>query len=218
MTSKRTISAANETAFLAQVIKMVYYVRLDFSGGVERFHTEIGPKTAVHPIHGSELYTGIGDFGGLSAELVESVAGAPKAVQVSLTGIKASLITTIQTDNYFRRDIEIMVGLEDDTGASIDDPEIVFSGFMDKPDIALNEGIGQITLTCESRGINLLRASGHTFTDEDKQAEVSGDLLAEYVYRLKDLQLFWGSRGYDTSYGSPGAVPGAGQERGPRSK
>lgn len=214
MTSKRTISAANETALLAQVVKMVYYVRLDFSGGVQRFHTEIGPKTAVHPIHGSEVYTGVGDFGGLSAELVESVSGAPKAVKITLTGIKASLITTIQTDDYFRRDIEIMIGLEDSAGDSIDDPEIVFSGFMDKPEIALNEGIGQITLTSESRGVNLLRASDHTFTDEDKQAEVSGDLLAEYVYRMTDLEIFWGSTVYNVPYGFG---PGAGREGAPGS-
>ncbi len=211
MTSKRTIAAANETAFLAQVVKLVFFVRLDFASGVERFHTEIGPKTATHPIHGAELYTGIGDFGGLSADLVESVAGAPKSVQISLTGVKASLINTIQTTNYFNRDIEIMVGLEDDVGDLIEDPEIVFSGFMDKPDIALNAGIGQITLTSESRGIILLRASDHRFTDEDKQAEVTGDLLAEYVYRMVDLQIFWGPQPYIggplTGTGARGANP-----------
>lgn len=193
MSSKRTIAAANETALLAQVIKPVYFTRLDFSGGVARYHTEIGPKTAVHPVHGSEVYTGIGDFGGLSAAVVESVAGAPKSIQISLTGIKASVITTMLTDDYFRRDAEIMLGLEDDTGALIEDPEIIFSGFMDKADIVLNEGIGQITLTCESRGVNLLRSSDQRFTDEDKQAEISGDLLGEYIYRMPDLVLTWGT-------------------------
>lgn len=203
MSSKRTIAAANETALLAQVVKAVYFTRLDFGGGVERFHTEIGPKTAVHPIHGSEVYIGIGDFGGLSAEVVESVAGAPKSIQLSLTGIKASKINTMLTDDYFRRDAEVMLGLEDDAGDLIEDPEIIFSGFMDKADIALSDGVGQITLTCESRGVNLLRASDKRFTDEDKQAEVSGDLLGEYIWRMMDLELFWGSQ----PVGLPGRAP-----------
>ncbi len=203
MTSKRTIAGANETALLAQVKKIVYYARLDFSGGVERFHTEIGPKTAVHPIYGSESYTGIGDFGGLSAAVVESVSGAPKSVELSITGIKASKITTMLVDDYFRRDAEIMIGLEDDAGDLIEDPEIVFSGFMDKADIALNEGVGQITLTCESRGVNLLRSSDKRFTDEDKQAEVSGDLLAEYIWRMMDLELYWGGSPVGVRSGAP---------------
>lgn len=210
MSSKRTIAAANETALLAQVIKPVYFTRLDFSGGVERYHTEIGPKTATHPIHGAEVYTGIGDFGGLSADVVESVSGAPKSIQISLTGIKASKITTMLTDDYFRRDAEIMLGLEDDTGVLIEDPEIIFSGFMDKADIVLNEGIGQITLICESRGVNLLRSSDLRFTDEDKQAEVSGDLLGEYIYRMPDLELFWGTATIRLAVGAVGGSAGGG--------
>ncbi len=204
MTSKRTISATNETAFLAQVKKLVYFARCDFAAGVERFHTEIGPKTAVHPIHGSEVYTGIGDFGGISGTVVESVSGAPQAVKLLLSGVKAALITTALTDNYHRRDIEIMVGLENEAGALIDDPEILFSGFMDKMDTALDEGIGHLMLTCESRGTNLLRASDHRFTDEDKQAELSGDLIAEYVYRMIDLQVFWGDKNFSINFGTGG--------------
>ncbi len=193
MTSKRTISAANETALLAQVKKLVYFVRMDFSAGVERFHTEIGPKTATHPIHGAEVYQGIGDFGGLQGDVVESVSGAPQAIKLSLSGVKASLVTSAVVDDYYRRDVEVMLGLEDEAGDLIDDPEILFSGFMDKMDISLNRNVGTMVLTCESRGTNLLRASDHRFTDEDKQAEVSGDLLGEYIYRMMDLELFWGN-------------------------
>ena len=145
-------------------------------------------------LHGAELYLGIGDFGGIDGSVVESVSGAPQAIRITLTGVKASLITDALTDDYYRRDVEIMLGLEDEAGDLIDDPEILFSGFMDKVDIALNQGIAQMSLTCESRGTNLLRSSDHRFTDEDKQAEVTGDLMAEYVYRMTDLQLVWGEQ------------------------
>ena len=203
MTSKRTIAAANETALLAKVVKTVFFVRMDFSSGVQRFHTEIGPTTATHPIHGAEVYTGIGDFGGLQGDVVESVSGAPQAIRLSISGVKASLVNDALVDDYYRRDVDVMLGLEDTVGDLIEDPEILFSGFMDKVDIGLAEGLGQMVLTCESRGTNLLRASDHRFTDEDKQAEVSGDLIAEYVYRMIDLTLFWGDKEFRSPFLPP---------------
>lgn len=204
MTSKRSIGATNETAYLQPVIKIVVFARLDFLSGVRRFHTEIGPKNATHPIHGSELYLGIGDFGGLSTAIVESVSSAPRKLGLTITGVKSSLINTALTDDYFRRDAEIMIGLEDENGELVADPEILYSGFMDKVDIVLNKGIGQMTLVCESRGTNMLKASDLRFNDEDKQAEVTGDLLAEYVWRMTDITLKWGDKAFLSPLGPPG--------------
>ncbi len=192
MSSKRRISTPNEAGTLAAVVKPVVFARLDFSTGVQRFHTEIGPKTAVHPTFGSESYTGIGDFGGLSSDVSETVSGAPTNLTLSLTGLDASLINISLTDDYFRRSAEIMLGLEDGAGAPLDDPEILFSGYMDKIDVVLSAGFAQLTLNLESRGTNLLTASDHRFNDETKQAEVTGDLMAEYVWRMADLKLTWG--------------------------
>ncbi len=202
MTSKRTISTLNEAEFLTKGIKIVVFARLDFSSGVQRFHTEIGNKTATHPIFGSELYVGIGDFGGITGDVKESISGAPIGISLALTGVDASLINKAFTDDYFRRDADVMIGLENETGALIDDPEILFSGFMDKIDIIFVKNKGQISLQLESRGTNLLSSSDHRFTDEDKQREVSGDLFAEYIFRMSDLVLRWGS----TTVGGSGIV------------
>lgn len=211
MTSKRTLTSTNETALLDQLVKPVYFARLDFSSGVERYHTEIGPLTATHPVHGAEVYTGIGDFGGIQGEIVESVSGSPQAVKLALTGVKSSMINMALVDDYYRRDVEVMIGLQDNTGAEIDDPEIIFSGFMDKIDIALSDAVGGMVVTCESRGTNLRRASDWRFTDEDKQIEVNGDLLGEYIYRMADLQLYWGDRSVNTTFsGGGGGGPGGG--------
>ncbi|MEE8599319.1 MAG: hypothetical protein V3S69_07435 [Dehalococcoidales bacterium] len=206
MTSKRDLAAANETGFSAKVVRPVYFLRLDFSTGVQRYHTEIGPRTITHPIHGAESYTGIGDFGGLEGDIVESISSAPQAVRVSVTGVKSAFNTTIITDDYFRRDVEIMIGLYDDAGVVLADPEIIFSGFMDKADLVLSDLAGRISLTCESRATNLKLSSDWRFTDEDLQIEFTGDLLAEYVWRMLDLQLFWGSKEVVTSLGGGGGA------------
>jgi hypothetical protein len=215
MTSKRSINATNETELLKKVVKIVIFARLDFSSGVQRMHTEIGPITATHPVHGAEVYTGIGDFGGIEGEVVESVSGAPQALKLRLTGIKSSWINMALTDDYYRRDAEVMIGLEDEAGDLVANPEILFSGFMDKVDVALSEGLGAMTLTCESRGTNLQRAPDNRFTDEDKQSEMLGltspettDLMGEYVYRMADLKLYWGDREFNSPFSPSGpSVP-----------
>lgn len=197
--SKRTLSALNEAATLDANVKIVIFVRLDFPSGVQRFHTEIGSKNAVHPVYGSEVYSGIGDFGGINGAVKESIAGAPISITLALTGLDAALINTAFTENYFRREAEIMLGLEDASGDLIDDPEILFSGYMDKVDISLSQGTGTMALALESRATNLLSSSDLRFTDEDLQAENSGDLLFEYVYSVTDMVLKWG--GTVTNYG-----------------
>ena len=207
MTSKRSIAAANETALLAQVVKIVYFARLDFSSGVQRMHTEIGPKTATHPVHGAESYLGIGDFGGIDGQVVESVSGSPQRLKLVITGIQSSWINRALTDDYYRRDAEIMLGLEDAAGDLVADPEILFSGFMDKVDASIGDSLGHMMLTCESRGTNLQSAPDNRFTDEDKQAEMLGltspetkDLMGEYIYRMVDLKLFWGDREFSSPF------------------
>ena len=192
MTSKRNISALNETALNARVVRPIMFLRLDFLSAVQLFHTEIGPRDAVHPIFGSETYTGVGDFGGITSNIVESISQAPQGVKFSITGVKSSLIQTALTDDYHRRNADALFGFDDENGVLIDDPVIVWSGFMDKFDIVLGKDKGQMTLTCESRGTIGKQSSDLRFSDEDLQAAVAGDLGGEYIFRMGDLVLTWG--------------------------
>lgn len=193
MTSKRTIDSLNEAAFLSKYLKMVMFIRLDLSSGVQRFHTEIGPKTAVNPTHGSESYTGIGDFGGISGEVKESTQGAPIGLGIVLSGVSSSLINKAFVDDYFRRDADLMVGLEDEAGDLIADPEVLFSGYMDSVSVSFVKNSGTIAMSLESRGTNFLTASDLRTTDEELQAAYPGDLGGEYIYRMADLVLRWGA-------------------------
>ena len=215
MTSKRTISATNETAFLAPNVKMVIFARLDFSSGVQRFHTEIGSKTAVHPIFGSEVYTGIGTFGGIGGEVRESTQGAPIGITLVLTGVSPTLIATTLTDDYFRRDADVMVGLEDENGDLIDDPEILFSGYMDSVQISFAKNSATLQMSLESRGTNFLSASDLRFCDEELQRAFPGDLGGEYIFRMGDLVLRWGSNNVT---GSGILRPPPGPRRGHRTR
>lgn len=208
--STRDISASNITAVKASVIRPLLFCRLDFASAVKRFHTEIGPRTAVHPVHGSESYTGIGDFGGMTSDVTESVTNAAQPIKLSLTGIKSSLISDVFTDDYHMRDIELMLGFDDVDGDLIDDPVIVWSGFMDNVDIVLNEGRADLTLNCESRAIKLQGNSDLRFTDEQLQSDYTGDLAGEYIFRMMDLQLKWGGENLGTTTSTPRWGPSGG--------
>ena len=192
MTSKRNISAPNEAETLSNVLKIVIFARLDFLSGVQRFHTEIGPKTATLAPHGSEVYQGIGDFGGINGDVKESISGAPISMSLALTGVDAGLVNTTLVDDYFRRDADIGIGMEDETGTLVDDPVILFSGYMDKAEISMTKGQGQIQLGLESRATNLLTSADLRFTNEDKQGSNPGDQGGEYIFRMADLILKWG--------------------------
>jgi len=199
----RDISIDNINALNSAVIRPILFARLDFASGVKRFHTEIGPRIAVHPIYGSETYSGVGDFGGITGDIKESISLAPNGVSLSLTGVDPALIEDAKTDDYHRRDIELMFGFDDVNGVLIDDPVIVWSGYMDHVIISLGQHTAELTMICESRGTNGRGRSDIRFTDEDKQITDSGDLIAEYVFRMADLQIKWGG---EQVQGSPGRL------------
>ena len=51
-----------------------------------------------------------------------------------------------------------------------------------------------------------MRSSDWRFSDEDKQVEVNGDLMGEYIYRMIDLQLTWGDSTYTGGSGGGGGT------------
>jgi hypothetical protein len=188
----RDISAANISALEGSVVRPILFVRLDFDVTVRRFHTEIGPRTATHPDHGAEVYTGVGDFGGIVGDVTESIGSAPLEVRIALSGINSALITESLGDDYHLRDVDIMLGLDNASGSLVADPVILWGGYMDKPGFTFEKGKADLIMTCESKATRLQETPDLRFTDEQLQAEYSGDLAAEYVFRMPDIILEWG--------------------------
>jgi len=188
----RDISATNITAMMSAVVRPIIFARFDFASGVKRFHTEIGPRIAVHPIFGSETYLGVGSFGGMTSDVKETISLSHASLQLSLTGVDPALISDALTDDYHRRDVDLMIGLDDVNGVLVDDPVLLWSGFMDHAIINLGEQSAEMTLVCEDRSTNLRGRCDLRFTDEDMQAVHTGDRIAEYAYRMVDLQIKWG--------------------------
>lgn len=75
---------------------------------------------------------------------------------------------------------------------------------MDKPGFVFEKGKANLLMTCESKATILQDRPDLRFTDEQLQSDFSGDLAAEYVYRMRDLVLEWGGGQASTGSGSTG--------------
>lgn len=193
--AQRSISTLNEAAVLAGHVIPIVFARLNFLSGVLRLHTQIGDITFTHPVFGIETYNGIGDIGGISA-IEEGVATRPFGVKLVLTGVKQSLISQVLTDEYHRREANILIGLRNTTtGALVDDPFELWSGFMDKHDISVGKNFGRIIMSCESRADMMQDSDGKIFNDEDQQALHAGDVGFEYLDQISLLgSVPWGDK------------------------
>jgi hypothetical protein len=74
----------------------------------------------------------------------------------------------------------------------VSDPLLLFEGKLDVP--VINEGAeaSNISISYESRLIDLLRPRESRFTDEDQKREFPGDLGCEFVISLQDKSIKWG--------------------------
>jgi len=77
-------------------------------------------------------------------------------------------------------------------GALVADPAIAFAGRLDVPEIDDNGQTATITISYESRLVDLERPRERRYTHEDQQIDYSGDLGFEYVAAIQEWNGVWG--------------------------
>jgi hypothetical protein len=154
----------------------------------------------------SQTWTGLGGFLAFSP-ITESTEVRADGVEVSLSGIKQSLLTSALSEIRQGRPAKIYFGCMDSSGAVIVDPYQCFSGRIDSCTIDEQiDGNGEatctITLMLENRLIDFQRSRERRYTNQDQQMEYPGDLGFEFVEQIQD----WNGQA-----GNPGSgVPNAG--------
>lgn len=159
-------------------------------------------------------YIGTGQFLEIS-ELRETAEISAKGATVSLSGIPSNLISLAISEPYQGRKCKILFGLIDanrqflkledgsfllaEDGSRIDvsqgavSPVVeVFNGYIDQ--MIINEGAdtSNITISVESRLIDLERARIFRFNDQNQKARYPTDRGFEFVEDLQDKQFNWG--------------------------
>lgn len=168
-------SSDSFTGFLA--------VEMEFDSGTLRLWNGYGDLTL-----GGDTYTGGGSLISVSA-IEEAAEIGAKGVSMTLTGISSSILTTALTENYQYRIVNIYVGAI--TSGTVSSYK-VFSGRMDVMTIAEEGETCTITLTAESRLIDLERPRLRRWTSEDQKALDANDKGFEFINSLQEASIKWG--------------------------
>ena len=177
----RTVPSAILTALAQPEVEPFYAVEIDLDSGPLRLWTGYGDRTIE-----SNTYTGGGNFIGI--EGLEEVADlSAKAVTLSLSGIPASVVSLALQEPYQRRRVRILWGVR-----SVSDVVEVFSGSLNQMVIEDSAESGTISVTVDSKLVELERASNRRYTSESHKTRHSGDTFFDYVSQIQDAEIVFG--------------------------
>lgn len=184
----RNLHSDFDTAVQASEVHPILIAKINTSGGDVRVWTGIGDLT-----FDSETYTGTGDLGGVS-EISEKSDMSATGLTFTLSGIPSSTISIALGQMQQGRACTLWLALlNTSTGALINNPYELFSGFTDVTIISEGGETSTIAINAENRMISLERTRVRRYTDEDQQNEVSGDKGFEFVPGLQDKVVVFGS-------------------------
>lgn len=134
-----------------------------------------------------KTYTGVGDLLGVS-EIKESSDIAAYGAELTLSGIPSNTISLALNEPYQGRYAIVKFGV---ISGGTPSAFTVFAGEMDQMNISYGADTVTISLSVESRMVDLDRARVRRYTDADQQSRYPGDLAFEFVTRLQNEDMRW---------------------------
>jgi hypothetical protein len=180
-TPRLTDQAAS--AATAPVAAPVILCDLDFASGPFRVWTGLGQLSWA-----GRVFEGIGNLGVMS-DVEETVELRAVRLTLSLSPVPQSVIDIALSERSYRlRSARLWLALLDEAGGFVADPFPLWAGIMDTMEV-VDGAEPRVTLSCESRLVDLERAEVRRYTDADQQAEYPGDRFFEYVPALQDAEI-----------------------------
>ena len=200
----RVLSNAMKEMAVAKVVRPIFLVHMVFDSSELNIWSGVGDLS-----FDSVTYTGLGDLLSIS-EIKETSDISATGINVSLSGVKTSLIAIAKDQDYQGRELTVRLGAFNESGSLIADPVIIFSGFMDTMTIAEAGAYSSITIAVENKLVAFERAKVRRYTAEDQKIEYPADKGFEFVTSIVQKEIFWGRP-------SPASGDGDGDNpRGPR--
>ncbi len=182
----RGLSTAYKAAAAAGNVTPALLGYFNFSGGAVRIWTGLGDLS-----WGGNNYTGGGDLVAVDP-VQETNEVRANGLNFRLNGMPSAMVTRILAENYRGRACKLWLALFDSSAAIIADPLLLFSGIMDQCMLNDSGDTCSITVTAESRLVDLQRPRERRRTTIDQQGLFSGDLGFDYVAGLQDREVVWG--------------------------
>jgi hypothetical protein len=182
----RDLTTAVQNQLSADELQPFFAVKLNFDSGDLRLWTGYGDITVD-----SETYTGGGQLLNIS-EIEETVEIAARGITMSLNGVDSSLVSLALTENYQTRSAKVYLGVLS-SGAVVASPYQLFDGRMDVLSIDDSGDTATITMTAESRLIDLERPRLRRYTSEDQKLRHPTDTGLDFVAALQEKEIAWGT-------------------------
>ena len=138
-----------------------------------------------------KLWTGAGALIGLGA-LEETSDVVASGTNVSLSGVPLDLISLAIEEAHQGSPGRIWLALLTPERKVIANPVQAFSGRLDVPEISEDGSTCTITISYESRLIDLNTPRNWRYTHESQQVLFPGDRGFEHVTALQDREITWG--------------------------
>lgn len=182
----RTLSTAMQAVATAELVRPIYLVDLEFASGSIYLWSGLGDLS-----FNSNTYIGAGDLLSIGA-VQESTELTATGAQITLGGIKQSLLTLARDEPYQGRPLTIRLGAFDENGDLIASPVILFSGFMDVMTINDSGETSTITVSAENKLIVFQKTAVRRYTAEDQKIEHPTDKGFEFVAKIQEKEIVWG--------------------------
>ncbi len=174
----RTVPEDILTALTQREVEPFYAIEIDLDSGPLRLWTGRGERTI-----GGEVYTGGGSFIGI--EGLEDVADlAAKQITLTLSGITSEVVALALTEPYQRRQVRVFWGVR-----TVTDVVEVFAGSLNQMVIEHSLESGSITVTVDSKLVELEKASNYRYTSESHKARHPNDTFFDFVAAIQDKQI-----------------------------
>jgi hypothetical protein len=183
----RNITAALEAATTSSRVAPIVLVELVFDTVTTRVWSGWGDL-----VWGARTFTGAGTLGSVSP-VEEAAELRATGLDLTLSGIPSSVLSLALSENYQGRVATVWLGaLDTNTYALIADPYQSFQGRMDV--MTVNDGgeAATITISVESRMIDLERSRERRYDDTDQKMDYPTDRFFEFVPSLQDITIAWG--------------------------
>lgn len=177
----RTIPSALLTAITARECQPYLAFEALLDGGALRLWTGRGNRTI-----GGNIYTGAGALIGVG-EMSEAIDLTAQSLTVTLSGLASGILATALAEPYQGRVANIYVGERSTT-----DVMLAFSGYLDTMSPADDGTTSSLTVTIESKLVDLQRPRTRRYTKESQKALFPGDTFFDWTADLADKQVPWG--------------------------
>lgn len=194
----RALTAGMQTQVQNDSLRPIILFEGEFLSGMVRLWSGYGTLS-----WNGVTWSGVGELAGISP-IAETSETRATGVTISLSGIPNDLIAKALDETRQGKQVKIWFGTTDEEVNVIADPYLSFAGRIDVPTIDEGRETSTISITVESRMIDLQRARERRYTHEDQQRDFPGDRGFEYVPMVQDWSGTWGKGNSGGSGGGSG--------------